>query len=347
MAVKPTNLAEWGTGAAPIVEPTTPQKQAGWPVDFKPPAQWFNWWMKLVHQWMVWLDAFESDPHTWSGFQTFSQFENTTTAIFNGSTSFNGSVALGAGASASIERQLNFYAGLVSTDPMLTRSQIATTPHLIYQQDATVGGMVLRLYAQADRGLIATLNARWDNGASNWVKDVVDISWMMSLGNAIRHYQHQPTTSPFADSAWLELFTTVCGLGSGFVWAGRSAGDGVAVATRHVPQLAWTNLTLSANLTAVVGDEPQYYRDTTGRVFMRGAATANTTIVSGTQVASLPVAIPYPDRPMTFPLAIVDLAIKYQLVFQTSGRVDMQCGTPGNVLTGTVFNFANLSYRAG
>lgn len=72
MATKPTNIAEWGTGAAPIVEPSTPQKQAGWPVDYKPPAQWFNWWMKLVHLWIVWLDAFESDPHTWTALQTFN-----------------------------------------------------------------------------------------------------------------------------------------------------------------------------------------------------------------------------------------------------------------------------------
>jgi len=72
MATKPTNLAVWATGAAPITEPLLAEKQAGWAVASKPPAQWFNWWMKLVHQWLVWLDAFEADPHTWVGFQTFN-----------------------------------------------------------------------------------------------------------------------------------------------------------------------------------------------------------------------------------------------------------------------------------
>lgn len=71
MATKPTNLAEWATGAAPIVEPSLPQKQAGWATGTKPPAQWFNWWWKLVHQWIVWLDAFESEFHTWTAFQQF------------------------------------------------------------------------------------------------------------------------------------------------------------------------------------------------------------------------------------------------------------------------------------
>ncbi|MFZ5440448.1 MAG: hypothetical protein ACOZQL_10590 [Myxococcota bacterium] len=69
---KPTNLAEWGTGAAPITEPLLAEKQAGWAVSTKPPAQWFNWWMKLVHLWIVWLDAFESTAHTWSALQTFN-----------------------------------------------------------------------------------------------------------------------------------------------------------------------------------------------------------------------------------------------------------------------------------
>ena len=79
--VKPTNLAEWGTGAAPIVEPSTPQKQAGFAVSDRPPAQWFNWFWNLVHLWIVWLDSFESTAHAWSAFQTFSQFENTTAAL--------------------------------------------------------------------------------------------------------------------------------------------------------------------------------------------------------------------------------------------------------------------------
>jgi hypothetical protein len=72
MATKPTNKAEWATGGASITEPLLAEKQAGWPVAFKPPAQWFNWWMKLVHQWILWLDAFETEAHTWTVLQTFN-----------------------------------------------------------------------------------------------------------------------------------------------------------------------------------------------------------------------------------------------------------------------------------
>jgi hypothetical protein len=72
MPSRPSNIAEWGTGSAPIVEPTLAQKQAGWTSGFKPPAQWFNWWMNLVYQWIVWLNALETDPRTWQALGTFT-----------------------------------------------------------------------------------------------------------------------------------------------------------------------------------------------------------------------------------------------------------------------------------
>lgn len=70
---KPTNLAEWATGGgAPITEPLLAEKQAGWPVGYKPPAQWFNWWMKAVYLWIVWLNEYEITAHTWTALQTYS-----------------------------------------------------------------------------------------------------------------------------------------------------------------------------------------------------------------------------------------------------------------------------------
>ena len=54
---KPTKDAEWATGAADIVEPTLGQKQLGWVTGTKPPNGWFNWWMNLIHLWIVWLDS--------------------------------------------------------------------------------------------------------------------------------------------------------------------------------------------------------------------------------------------------------------------------------------------------
>jgi len=73
MATKPATLPEWATsGSAAVLEPLLAEKQLGWVPGSRGPAQWFNWWMELVFEWMVWLEAFESDPHTWSALQTFN-----------------------------------------------------------------------------------------------------------------------------------------------------------------------------------------------------------------------------------------------------------------------------------
>lgn len=55
---KPTQLPRWATDvAAPVTpEPTEGKKDLGWAVSEKPPAQYFNWWMKLVYQWIVWVN---------------------------------------------------------------------------------------------------------------------------------------------------------------------------------------------------------------------------------------------------------------------------------------------------
>jgi hypothetical protein len=72
MATKPTTLPEWASGgSADITEPTLLKKQTGWVVE-APPHNYFNWWQKLVWQWMVYLDAFLTDVHTWTQNQDFS-----------------------------------------------------------------------------------------------------------------------------------------------------------------------------------------------------------------------------------------------------------------------------------
>lgn len=344
MAAKPTNIAEWATGAAPIVEPSTPQKQAGWPVDFKPPAQWFNWWQKLVHLWIVWLDAFETEAHTWSGFQTFSAFENTSNAIFNGTTSFNAGVTFGPTASLGLGCSVNFGPLASAATPLFTRNAIASVPNLIFEQQLDVAGQMLRLYAHATRGFVVTHNAAWSVGGSNWVKDIAGSSWMMTLGNAIRHFQHQPVTTPFADGLWTELFTSFGGLASGQVWAGRAANDGVVIPTAVIPQPAWTNLTISSNLTPVALNPPQYYKDSTGRVWFRGRATANTTIASGTQVATLPFSV---ERLLTFAPPQTGFAVGFQLDLQppaSSDRVDLLA--TGTFPNGGTIIFDDISYRS-
>src|SRR6266576_1419009 len=67
---KPTADTKWAASATKT-EPSSGQKDAGWVVGQKPPAQWHNWWQDAVDQWVKWLSAFESTAHTWTALQTF------------------------------------------------------------------------------------------------------------------------------------------------------------------------------------------------------------------------------------------------------------------------------------
>lgn len=70
---KPTVDALWSTTGTKV-EPSAGVKAAGWAVNQRPPAQWLNFWMNAVYQWIVWLAAFESTQHTWTAPQIHTAF---------------------------------------------------------------------------------------------------------------------------------------------------------------------------------------------------------------------------------------------------------------------------------
>jgi hypothetical protein len=45
----------------------------GWDVAEKPPAQWKNWLSLQVYAWLLWLDSYETELHTWTRTQTFGE----------------------------------------------------------------------------------------------------------------------------------------------------------------------------------------------------------------------------------------------------------------------------------
>lgn len=356
MATKPTNLAEWATGAAPIVEPSLPQKQAGWPVDYKPPAQWFNWWMKLLHQWVLWLNDYENEEHVWTALQTFGLAEVSTELLMapGSSLGIQGDMQVSAGTDA-------LFARTIATDisnPTVAALERTTTivgdnAFLIFEQLAP-SGMKIRIYAMANYGIGITYNARYAVASPNWTKDTPGAkATLHTFGyNGLICHNSPAGLDIWDDGDWVERFTTANtglagttqGLLAGEVWSGDSSGSGVVVASTVVAQPAWTLLTLSGNMTAVVGDEPGYYQDTTGRIWLRGVATSNAVIISGSQIATQPAGL-LVERPMVIPQIIVAATPNMQLVFQASNRIDLQVGAPGNIGAGVPINFANISYR--
>jgi hypothetical protein len=77
MAVKPlsSTLPRWADTVAgdptKVSEPAAGKKDMGWLVAEKPPAQWKNWLLLQTYNWLVWLDAFETEAHSWTKTQTF------------------------------------------------------------------------------------------------------------------------------------------------------------------------------------------------------------------------------------------------------------------------------------
>ena len=87
MATKPltSTLPRWADTVAAdptkVVEPASGKKDIGWAVAEQPPAQWKNWLLLQIYNWLVWLDAFETEAHTWTKLQTFTQSVLNTRAI--------------------------------------------------------------------------------------------------------------------------------------------------------------------------------------------------------------------------------------------------------------------------
>ena len=77
MATKPlsSTLPRWAStvtaNPARYVDPPSGKKDIGWDVAEPPPAQWKNWLLYNTYNWLVWLDAFETEAHTWTITQTF------------------------------------------------------------------------------------------------------------------------------------------------------------------------------------------------------------------------------------------------------------------------------------
>jgi hypothetical protein len=69
---KPSETTNWNTSLSNNVEPSLSKKQLGWVLNEKPASSYFNWYMNLVEQWMVWLNGFESTAHIWGAQQTFT-----------------------------------------------------------------------------------------------------------------------------------------------------------------------------------------------------------------------------------------------------------------------------------
>lgn len=85
MATKPTIVPRWAdtvsADTTKVNEPPDVKKDVGWVVAEKPPAQWFNWLLFYIYQWILWLADYENEAHTWTEQQDFTPTASNVDAI--------------------------------------------------------------------------------------------------------------------------------------------------------------------------------------------------------------------------------------------------------------------------
>lgn len=301
---KPTTLPEWATGGgASVVEPLLAEKQLGWVASTKPPASWFNWILLTIYNWIVWLDAFENTAHTWSALQTFTGgLTVSSAATFNAAAHFADAATFDN--APELLDGANLYAAMNAPDASAARklvmqSKVAASP------DRWV-----RLYAvpHADgAGFELTYNA--SEAAGTWTKDdsaTYPYAFRMRLGRGFR-YDEAPVGASFLDAAWVSIMNLQGGLGAREVMYGKTDGSGTIEHSTIIPQDSWATVSLAANVNAASGQTPQWFKDSVGIAHVRGVVEANTTIASGTQIATLDAEI-LPDRTLTFSAMIAELS---------------------------------------
>ncbi len=82
---KPASLPRWNTDASNRTDPASGQKDTGWTSGQFPPSSYFNWWMNLVYQWAVYVDAITAEALTWTAAHVFSGGAGTTLTVHGGS----------------------------------------------------------------------------------------------------------------------------------------------------------------------------------------------------------------------------------------------------------------------
>lgn len=64
---KPSSLPIWATTSAQTTEPSSGKKAEGWLRGYRAVADWLNWWMNLVYNWVDWTDKTIGDlAPSWS-----------------------------------------------------------------------------------------------------------------------------------------------------------------------------------------------------------------------------------------------------------------------------------------
>ena len=83
---QPTQTPDWNTSGSNRVDPPSGQKSSGWTVNQAPPSSYFNWWMNLVYQWVLYLKNLTLEALVWVELQSFQKGLTASQSVANTNT---------------------------------------------------------------------------------------------------------------------------------------------------------------------------------------------------------------------------------------------------------------------
>lgn len=87
---QPSDDPRWNTDLTNNTDPPSGQKDTGWTVSQVPPSSYFNWWMNLVYQWVLYLKNLATEAFTWTAAHVFTAGITVTKAAGVATTSTGG-----------------------------------------------------------------------------------------------------------------------------------------------------------------------------------------------------------------------------------------------------------------
>jgi hypothetical protein len=200
---KPSTLPRWADQpSAQIVEPNDGKKGIGWVPGEEPPAQYFNWWQRLVYDWIQWLGAILDRANIWTAGQEF-EAANT----YRGDDFHLGS---------DIHRGREQFTGTVQIDgggddngPVIASSLGYVHRKALFDTTNTNVNQGNRVY-MTTYGFDFVAGARWDPGSSKWIQDDGTYPHLFRLNGTVGTvgwYQHSGGSAgaAFDDGAWEQL----------------------------------------------------------------------------------------------------------------------------------------------
>lgn len=78
---KPASVVSWATTGGTRLQPTAPEKAAGFAVGERVPARFLNWLYGVLGDWTTYLNGLEGEALTWTGAHSFANTVGLTNAV--------------------------------------------------------------------------------------------------------------------------------------------------------------------------------------------------------------------------------------------------------------------------